>query len=86
VTKYSVEIKRSAQKELDGLDDSIFTRVDGKIVTLAENPRPSGSKKLKGYKNLWRFRAGDWRVVYSIDEVKKLVTITRIAHRREVYE
>ncbi len=86
MTKYSVEIKRSAQKELDGLDDSMFVRVDGKILALAENPRPSGSKKLRGYKDLWRFRTGDWRVVYRVDDENKRVTITRIAHRREAYE
>ena len=86
MTKYSVEIKRSAQKELDGLDDSMFVRVDDKILALAENPRPSGSKKLRGYKDLWRFRTGDWRVVYRVDDENKRVTITRIAHRREAYE
>jgi mRNA-degrading endonuclease RelE of RelBE toxin-antitoxin system len=29
---------------------------------------------------------GDWRVVYIIDDMSKLVSVTRIAHRREVYE
>jgi mRNA interferase RelE/StbE len=29
---------------------------------------------------------GDWRVVYVIDDAAKLVSVTRIAHRREVYE
>jgi mRNA-degrading endonuclease RelE of RelBE toxin-antitoxin system len=28
----------------------------------------------------------DWRVVYIIDDAAKLVRITRIAHRREIYE
>jgi mRNA interferase RelE/StbE len=86
VVKYSLEIKHSAQKELDALDDTLFTRIDRKILALADTPRPSGCKKLKGYKDQWRVRAGDWRVLYIIDDAARLVTITRIAHRREVYE
>jgi len=86
VRKYSLEIKRSAQKELDALGDPLFTRIDRKILALADDPRPAGCKKLKGYKDQWRVRVGDWRVVYIIDDAVKLVSITRIAHRREVYE
>jgi mRNA interferase RelE/StbE len=48
--KYSLEIKQSAQKELDALDDALFTRIDRKILALADNPRPAGCKKLKGTK------------------------------------
>jgi len=86
VTKYNLAIKRSAQKELDALEDRTFTHIDRKILALAENPRPAGCKKLKGYKDQWRVRVADWRVLYIIDDTAKLVTITRIAHRREVYE
>lgn len=86
MVKYSLEIKSSAQKELDALDDALFTRLDRKILALIDNSRPAGCKKLRGYKNQWRIRAGDWRVVYIIDDAAKLVTVTRIAHRREVYE
>lgn len=43
-------------------------------------------KALKGYKDMWRIRVGDWRVVYIIDDAVRLVSVTRIAHRREVYE
>jgi mRNA interferase RelE/StbE len=86
VANYSLEVKPSAQKELDALDDVAFTRIDRKILALADNPRPAGCKKLKGYKDYWRIRAGDWRVIYSIDDSAKRVHITRVAHRREVYE
>ena len=82
MVKYFLEIKQSAQKELDALDDALFNR---KILMLADKPRPAGCKKLKGYKNQWRVRV-DWRVVYIIDDTAKLVSVTRIAHRREVYE
>jgi mRNA interferase RelE/StbE len=86
VVKYSLEIKPSAQKELDALADDLFTRIDRKILALADNPRPAGCKKLKGYKDQWRLRVGDWRVVYIISDATKVVSVTRIAHRREVYE
>jgi mRNA interferase RelE/StbE len=84
--KYSLEIKPAAAKELDALDNTLFARVDRKILVLAENPRPPGCKKLRGYKDQWRIRVGDWRVVYIIDDAAKRVSVTRVAHRSEVYD
>lgn len=84
--KYSVDVKPAARKELDALPDLVLARVIRKLESLADVPRPAGCKKLKGYKDQWRIRIGNWRVVYLIDETVKLVSIVRIAHRREVYE
>jgi mRNA interferase RelE/StbE len=86
VANYSVVLKSSVQKELDALDDAVFRRIDRKILALAEDPRPAGCKKLKGYKDQWRIRIGDWRVVYLIDDFAKRVSVTHVAHRREVYD
>jgi mRNA interferase RelE/StbE len=86
VARFSLEVKRSAQKELDALNDGLFARIDRKILALADDPRVAGCKKLRGYKDQWRVRVGDWRVVYVVDDAAKVVTVTRIAHRREVYE
>jgi mRNA interferase RelE/StbE len=86
VANFSLAVTHSAQKELDALDERLFARIDRKILALADDPRPAGSKKLKGYKDSWRIRIGDWRVVYIVDDPARLVTVTRIAHRREVYE
>ncbi len=83
---YSIGIKQSARRELDALDDATFARIDRKILALAENPRPNGCKKLKGFADQWRIRIGDYRVVYSIDDLDRTVTIMHVAHRREVYE
>jgi mRNA-degrading endonuclease RelE of RelBE toxin-antitoxin system len=44
VAKYTLEIKPSAGKELDALDDALFARIDRKILVLGENPRPPGCK------------------------------------------
>jgi mRNA-degrading endonuclease RelE of RelBE toxin-antitoxin system len=52
---------------------------------LSSVPRQSGCKKLKGGDKHWRIRIGDYRIVYEIDDEAKIVDVTRIAHRREVY-
>jgi mRNA interferase RelE/StbE len=86
VTPYLVTFAASARKELTGLPPDVIERLLPKIRELAGNPRPAGCKKLHGYKNRWRIRAGNYRVVYAIDDTGKSVDITRIAHRKEVYE
>jgi mRNA interferase RelE/StbE len=86
VAKYVVETKPSARRELENLSGSLIARLVPKIEGLAANPRPSGCRKLRGYKDLWRIRVGDYRVVYIIDDDRKTVSVTRIAHRRDVYE
>ena len=56
MTPYSIEIKTSAQRELDALSDSLFARIDKRILRLADNPRPQGCRKLRGQKDIWRIR------------------------------
>jgi len=41
---------------------------------------------LKGGDREWRVRVGDYRVVYTIDDAERIVEVTRIRHRGEVYE
>jgi mRNA interferase RelE/StbE len=86
VAKYTIEIKPSTRKELERLSDRFIARIASKIEGLSSDPRPSGCKKLRGYKDLWRIRVGDCRIVYIIDDPRKIVSITRIAHRQSVYE
>jgi mRNA interferase RelE/StbE len=86
VGKYSVLVKQSAQRELDDLSGAHFARIDRKILALADDPRPAGCKKLRGFADLWRIRIGDWRVIYVIDDSARLVTVTRVVHHREAYE
>jgi mRNA interferase RelE/StbE len=82
---YKLAIKKSARKELDNLPDQIFLKVDKSILSLKENPSPyPQAKKLKG-ENKCRLRIGDYRVVYSVDEDQKTITIYRVRHRKDVY-
>ena len=86
MTPYLVTFAASARKELTGLPPDAIARLLPKVRELAGNPRPTGCKKLHGYRNRWRIRADNYRVGYTIDDAGKSVDITRIAHRKEVYE
>ncbi len=83
---YRVELKSSARRELERLPTQVIRRLFARLENLAVNPRPPGCKKLKGGKNEWRIRVGDYRAVYTIDDEARRIEITRIRHRSEVYE
>lgn len=83
---YNVTFARSARKEMEALEEKVVKRVLPAIESLAKTPRPKGCKKLKGAKDLWRIRIGDYRVVYHIYDDKKLVDVTVVRHRRKAYE
>ena len=76
---------RRRVRKLEKLGDRLIARVIARVEALAVDPRPPGCKKLRGYKDCWRIRIGDYRVVYLIDDHQKIVSITRVAHRSDVY-
>lgn len=82
---YEVFLERAAERDLVKFSSDNFHRIIAHIQALAENPRPSGCRKITGSKNDWRTRVGDYRVIYEIDEEAKIVRIMRIRHRRDVY-
>ena len=86
MTEYLVTLAAAAKKELQDLPADVIERLIPKIRELSGRPRPVGCKKLHGYKDRWRVRVGDYRIVYSIDDQRKAVDITRISHRKDVYE
>ena len=84
---YKITIKKTANKELNSLPNKIAAKIVQAVYGLGRNPRPQGSKKLKGtYEPLWRIRIGDYRVIYIIDDVIKIVDIQKVGHRKDIYD
>lgn len=83
---YKVLYKSSVEKDLKLIDKAILKKILNKIEkVLAKNPRELG-KQLKGqYKGLWRYRIGDYRIIYKISEKEILILVLRIGHRKDVY-
>jgi mRNA interferase RelE/StbE len=85
MSEYRITFARSARKELESLGTAIVARIFREIEDLSRCPRPHNCVKLLGAKNIWRIRIGAYRVIYSIDDSKKLIDIIAIRHRKDAY-
>ena len=84
--RYTVLLERRAEREFRKLPSDVMARLDVVFRGLADNPRPSGAVKLSGQTGPgWRVRAGEYRVLYRVDDDRRRVEIYRIKHRREAY-
>ena len=81
---YRILIENRAKREIKRFPKEILRRIIPTIEELKLNPRPTGVKKLIE-KNGWRIRIGKYRILYTIDDKNKVVTVYRIRHRKEVY-
>jgi len=72
LNKFSLYFSKTALRDLKKLPLNIQKRIVKGCERLKTHPFPDSShiKKLKGYKNLYRLRIGDFRVVFKIGENK----------------
>lgn len=84
-TAYTVEVDINAARELADIQDPNRKRILARIRSLAVEPRPDGVVKLAGL-SAYRLRVGDYRIVYTIEDSIRVVSVTRIAHRSNVYQ
>ena len=85
MAKYKIEISATAEKQIRKLDKAQQTRVLRAVKSLSLEPRPPGTRKLRGYEDVYRIRVGTHRVLYSIESRRLLVIVLKVGHRRNVY-
>ena len=85
MSEYQVTFARSARRELESLDKKAVRRILLRIEALVRQPKPSGAAKLRGSRDLWRIRVGDFRVLYRVDDRGRLVDVIAIGDRKEIY-
>ena len=82
---YQIIVPKIVVKELETIDKTNQLSIYEKIKEL-ENGNFISDKALKGkYKGKYRKRAGNYRIIYFKENDLVLITLIRIAHRREVY-
>jgi len=84
---YKVILKKQAEKYYKKVSHNTALKLKERFIQLQENPRNINSKELKGeLQGLWRSRIGSLRIVYSIDETNKIVNVSLISPRGDVYK
>lgn len=85
---FKVELSREAQRFYERCDKSISKKLDRCFQALERDPRTGNNiKALKGrLAGSYRYRLGDLRVVYTINDRAVTVFVITIAKRSDVYE
>ena len=85
---FEVRLLAKAEKVFRGADRALARKLARCFEQLERDPRQHNNiRRLKGQlAGLYRYRVGDDRVVYAIDDDQRQVTVLLIAHRSEAYE
>lgn len=81
-------IEKEARKVLRKIQPKLAAAILMKMESIATDPmaKHTNVEAMQGIKNGFRFRQGDWRVIYEIDASKSVVRVTKIGPRGQVYK
>ncbi len=82
---YHVQLLPAVVKQLGKLPRKTQERITEELAKLADDPRPRLHRKLTARQGEYRVRVGDYRIVYTIDDPRRIVEIGIIADRKDVY-
>jgi mRNA interferase RelE/StbE len=83
--RYGLAFRPAALRVLRKLDRQAAERIKAATEALRDDLRPPGAKMLTGSHGLWRIRVGDYRVVCTVDDQRRVVRVAAAGHRRDVY-
>ena len=84
MARYRLVIRKSVSKDIRGIPKKDVLRILAVIESLANDPRPHGTKKLSGQER-YRVRQGNYRILYEIEDDRLIVCVVRVGDRRDVY-
>ena len=83
--RWGIELMPSARKDLNRLKEAAAAAVLETIDHIADEPRRIGKPLRLELEGLWSARRGSYRVVYRIDEPRRLIQVVTVDHRSDLY-
>ena len=80
---YEIFYTSRALKDIKTLDRVVQKLLGKKLLELAEDPQGQSRKLVNSNIGDWRYRVGDYRVIFDIEGRK--IIVLQIGHRREIY-
>ena len=87
--KYKIELSERFKKEFRKLDKYTQKIIRGwidKNLVETQNPRIHGKGLTANRNGQWRYRIGDYRLIYIIDDKKLVILALTVGHRRNIYD
>jgi len=85
MARYRVVVRKSVSKDLRGIPKKDVRRILAAIESLADDPRPPGTKKLSSQER-YRVRQGKYRILYEIQDDRLIVRVVKVRHRGVAYK
>lgn len=82
---FQIIYSRVATKDIAKLDSIVKKRLKDKIEFYQQDPLKFAHRLVKFNLGQYRWRVGNYRVVFDLDEIKKIIVVLRVRHRKEVY-
>ena len=82
--KYELVYAERAEKDIQGLDETIKKRIGKTLLRFQNDPLKFSQRLTDPRLGTYRFRIGDYRVIFDLDG--KNIVILRVGHRREIYK
>lgn len=84
---WSLDFSLEAERDLESLDHSVRRRIIDKLDWFLENFETLLPSVLIGeFREFYKLRVGDWRVMYKIDWQNHKITVSYIDHRGKAYK
>ncbi len=84
---FRVTLTIAAQEDVKHLDPTIQTRLLDKLEWMGQNAELLRHQALRGveWSGCFKYRLGDYRIIYRLDRPAEKMVILKVGHRRTVY-
>lgn len=86
--KYAFRWRERAVRQLRAIPQPTALTILRALAQLGDDPRrpDANIRKLAGYDDRYRLRAGDYRVIYDISDGQLIILVVGVGHRREIFQ
>ncbi len=84
---YNILWDSKALSDLKQFDRTIAKKIVSKVTSyLVQDPINLGKTLSANFKGLMRYRFGDYRIIYEVNDIDHTIIIIKVGHRKDVYK
>jgi len=83
---YDIIFSKQSKKFITSLKQGYVSKMKEIFIAMAQNPFSHPYSKIKGEQNQYRIRVGKYRILYEVDQDKKIIMVLKIDDRGHIYK